>query len=237
LCYNQQGKRPYLPVERGEHLEIMSFRYDEEYFRSHYSTSFYRRYIAIRNEFIRSEITKLVPSGKLLEVGFGDGSLIKSLESDFDVFGVDISELAVREITQRYPSAHFTVCDISKEKVPFDETFEIVCAINTVEHLEHPRFALQNIFGLLKRGGIFAVYLPTQSNIFSRIQYKILYDVKEHVFRPSVKFLRNLLTGLGFRLYKEYAASFLPLKLSSDFFLQSFNLYFGLWEKTMTRRC
>jgi SAM-dependent methyltransferase len=209
----------------------MSFRYDEEYFRSHYSTSFYRRYVAIRNEFVRNEITKLVSSGKLLEVGFGDGNLIKSFESDFDVFGVDISELAVREITQRYPSANFTVCDISKEKVPFDETFEIVCAINTVEHLENPRFALQNIFSSLKRAGVFAVYLPTQSNIFSRVQYKILYDVEEHVFRPSITSFRSLLTGLGFSVCKEYAASFLPLKLSSDFFLRSFNLYFGLWKK------
>ena len=209
----------------------MSFHYDEEYFKSHYSTSFYRRYIAIRNEFVRSEITQLVSSGKLLEVGFGDGNLIESFKSDFDVFGVDIFEIAVREITKRYPLTNFKVCDISKEEIPFDEDFEIICAMNTVEHLENPRFALQSIFDSLTRAGVFAVYLPTQSNILSRVQYRIFYDVEEHVFRPSVKSLRNLLTGLGFSVCKEYAASFLPLKLSNDFILESFNLYFGLWKK------
>jgi SAM-dependent methyltransferase len=218
-------------VERGECLEIMSFRYDEEYFKSHYSTSFYRRYIALRNKFIRREVTQLASSGKLLEVGFGDGNLIESFESDFDVFGVDIAEIAVREITKGHTASHFEVCDISKERIPFDEKFEVVCAINTIEHLENPRPALQNIFSSLKRAGVFAVYLPTQSNIFSRVQYKILYDVREHIFRPSVKSLRNLLTGLGFRLCKEYAASFLPLKLGLDFVLESSNLYFGLWRK------
>ena len=209
----------------------MSFQYDAEYFGSHYSTSFYRRYIAFRNKFIRGEVAKLASSGKVLEVGFGDGNLIESFGSDFDVFGIDIADIAAREITKGHPASHFKVCDISKEEVPFDEKFEIVCAINTVEHLENPRLALQNIFHSLKKGGVFAVYLPTQSNIFSRIQYKILYDVREHVYRPSVKSLRNLLTGLGFCLCKEYAASFLPLKLGPDFVLESFNLYFGLWRK------
>jgi SAM-dependent methyltransferase len=209
----------------------MDFHYNEGYFEKLYSSPFYRRYIAVRNEFIREEIAQLVSSGKFLEVGFGDGNLIEFFRDDFDVFGVDISDLAVKQITTRHPPANFKVCDVSSEKVPFDEDFDVICAINTVEHLASPRFALQNISNSLKRNGVLAVYLPTQSNIFSRVQYKIFYDVEEHVFRPSVKSLRNLLRRLGLGVCKEYAASFLPLKLSSDFILKSFNLYFGLWQK------
>ncbi len=209
----------------------MSFRYDREYFLHHYSTSLYRRYVAMRNGFIKREITQLASSGKLLEVGFGDGNLIESFESNFDVFGIDIAEIAVREVTKRYPPTNFRLCDVSRETVPFDKDFEIVCAVNAVEHLENPRFALQNIFHSLRKGGVLAIYLPTRSNILSRIQYKIRYDVEEHVFRPSVTSLRSLLTGFGFSVCKEYAASFLPLKLSSDFILDSFNLYLGLWKK------
>lgn len=216
MCYNQYTVNSY---------------YDEEYFERHYSTPFYRRYIAVRNGFIRSEVTKLVSSGKFLELGFGDDSLIRLFEKEFDVFGIDISAFAVEEITKRYPPTHFQVCDVSSEKVPFDGAFDVICAINTVEHLENPRFALQNVSDALKRDGVFAVYLPTQSNLLARAQYKILYDVEEHVFRPSVQSLRNLLTGLGFSVCKEYAASFIPLKLSHDCILESFNLYFGLWRK------
>ena len=209
----------------------MGFHYDEVYFERHYATPFYRRYISVRNGFIRGEVAKLVPSGRFLEVGFGDDSLIRLFDNDFDVFGVDISEFAVREITTRYPPANFKVCDISRDKVPFDGDFDVVCAINTVEHLENPGFALQNVSDSLGGNGVLAVYLPTRSNIFSRVQYKMLYDVEEHVFRPSVQGLRNLLRGAGFGVCKEYAASFAPLKLSGDFILKSFNLYFGLWRK------
>lgn len=209
----------------------MDFHYDEAYFERHYSTPFYRRYVAVRNGFIRGEIAELVSAGKLLDVGFGDGNLIEFFEEDFDVFGVDISDLAVKEIETRYPPANFKVCDISRETIPFDERFDAICAINTVEHLESPQFALRNIFDSLKKTGVFAVYLPTQSNVFSRLQYRIFYDVEEHVFRPSVQSLRSLLMGLGFSACKEYAASFIPLKLRSDFVLKLFNLYFGLWQK------
>lgn len=209
----------------------MSFHYDKEYFIRHYSTALYRRYVAMRNRFIRSEIIQLASSGPLLEVGFGDGNLIRSFERDFDVFGIDIAEIAVREMTKRHPATNFRVCDVSRETVPFDKDFEIVCAVNAVEHLENPWFALQNIFLSLRRGGVFAIYLPTRSNILSRIQYKIRYDVEEHIFRPSVTSLRSLLAGFGFSVCKEYAASFLPLKLSNDFILDSTNLYLGLWKK------
>ncbi len=209
----------------------MDTQYDEDYFTRHYSTPLYRRYIAMRNVFIRGEVAKLVSSGRFLEVGFGDDNLIRLFDKDYDVFGVDISEFAVREVTKRYPPAHFKVCDISEEEVPFDEKFDVICAINTVEHLENPVFALQNAFDSLKKKGVLAVYLPTRSNVLSRVQYRLFYDVEEHVFRPSVRALRSLLRGVGFRVCTERAASFAPLKLSGDFLLQSFILYFGLWRK------
>lgn len=212
-------------------LLSMNFHYDEKYFRRHYSTLFYRHYIAIRNKFIKSEIIKLISSGKFLEVGFADDNLIKFFKNDFDVFGIDISEFAIKKIKEKYNRTHFKICDISKEKILFDEKFDVVCAINTVEHFENPKFALQNIFNSLKKNGFFGVYLPTQSNIFSNAQYKILYDVEEHIFRPSIKSLKELLTRLGFNVCKEYAVSFIPLKISNEFILESFNLYFGLWRK------
>lgn len=172
-----------------------------------------------------------MPSGKLLELGFGDDSLIKLFKDNFEVFGVDISKFAVKKIREKYDPAHFKVCDLSKEKIPFDEKFDIVCAVNTIEHLKNPKFALQNTFNSLKTNGIFVIYLPTQSNIFSKLKYKILYDVEEHSFRPSIKCLKKLLRELGFSLYEEYAASLIPLKVRNKFILESFNLYFGLWKK------
>jgi len=209
----------------------MDFEYNEKYFKRHYSAPFYRRYVDFRNRFIKNEITKFVCSGRFLEIGFGDDNLIKFFKNDFEVFGVDISEIAVEKIKEQYEPSHFQICDVSRQKIPFEQKFDVIAALNVIEHLENPKLAFKNIYESLKEKGIFVIYLPTQNNFFSKIQYKIFYDAKEHIFRPSIKNLRNILKDLGLKACKECAASFIPLKINNEFFLELFNLYFGLWQK------
>lgn len=142
------------------------FQYDEKYFDRHFASSFYRRYVALRNKFIHREVTRFIPSGIFLEIGFGDDNLLRLFKNDFDVFGLDISKFAVKAITQKYNPAHFKVCDISKETIPFNKQFNVICAINTIEHLSNPEFGLKNIYNALGTGGIFLVYMPTEKQLF-----------------------------------------------------------------------
>lgn len=207
------------------------FQYDEAYFDEHFSSAFYRRYVNVRNKFIRREVTKYVSSGRLLEIGFGDDNLIKLFHGEFDVFGVDVSDFAVESVTDRYNPQHFANCDVAEEPIPFDGKFDVICTVNTVEHLPDPKFALRNIAGSLRENGVLAVYLPTQSNRFSRTLYKFLYDVEEHIFRPSVASLRRFLHAAGLSRRNEYAANFIPIKISHPIFLDSLNLYLGIWQK------
>ena len=212
--------------------ENMNFQYDEKYFIKNYSSSFYSRYIIMRNNFMKKEINKLVePFGRLLEVGFGNGNLLEFFKDDFDTYGLDISQFAIEKIRERYNPMHFKICDISKKKIPFDKKFNVIFAINIIEHMDNPEFALQNVFNSLEKNGIFVVYFPTISNIFSKIQYKIFYDVEEHIFRPSIDSVKGLFRQIGFNLCKEYSASFIPFKISVGFIIRSFNLYFAVWKK------
>lgn len=209
----------------------MSFNYDQKYFQKHYSGLPYRTFLNLRNRFIRDEIRQLVPSGRMLEVGFGDGNLIELFGDQFEVFGVDISPFAVQTIQEKYEPLHFKVCDISQEKIPFNERFDIIVAVNIFEHLTNPVFALKNLYQSLQGGGIFVVYLPTKNNTFSQLLYRLRYDVEEHIFRPSIQSLRTLLGETGFSLCREYAADLLPLKSSDQWLLESLNLYLGFFRK------
>lgn len=211
----------------------MGFNYNKKYFKKLYKSSFYLNFVYLRDKAIHKEILKYVTSGSCLEIGFGNGSLIRVLKENFDVYGADISEFAVQKLSQEYDSSHFKVCDIADKEIPFKQKFDVIVAINIVEHLKDPKFALQNIFNALKKKGIFVLYLPTRSNILSKFQYKFLYDVKEHIFRPSVKSLRRIMRKLGFSRNKEFLGTLFPfnIKIGNNPFLNTFNLYFGIWEK------
>lgn len=210
----------------------MSFNYNEKYFKKHFGNPIYSRYIKIRNNAIKKEVLKFAKKGKLLDVGFGDDQLIKIFEKQFEVFGTDISEFAVKEIQKKYKKENFKACDVVKEKIPFSEKFDVVCAINTIEHLENPKNAIKNIYDALKPNGILLIYLPTKSNLISKIGYKFGYDVKEHVFRPSISKLKKLLKSTGFKMEKEYCATFFPAKIKSKTIINSFNLYCCVARKT-----
>lgn len=208
----------------------MDFAYDEAYFREHYSGRFYRRYVDLRNRFIHRHVRRYVNEGTFLEIGFGDDNLIRLFADTFDIFGVDISPYAAQQVNGVYPKAHFAVCDLAAGAIPFNVKFDVICAINVVEHLAAPAAGLRRIADALKPGGVFVAYLPTQSNVLSRLQYRLLYDVEEHIYRPSVPELQTALHRLGLQPLEEYAASFIPLKISHHSVLESVNLYCGFWQ-------
>lgn len=206
--------------------------YDGDYFNNLYKGKFYCWYIdTIRNREIKRIVCQRLKSSRILEIGFGNDNLLKFFSRNFEVYGVDISEFAVKEITKKYNANNFRKCDIAKEKIPFDCKFDVILAINTVEHLSDPEYALKNIYASLKNQGLFIVQMPLRSNILSRLQYKIFYDVIEHCYRPSFDSFNQLLHRIGFKLIERFVPSFLPIKIGIKFIINSFNLFLGVYKK------
>lgn len=208
------------------------FQYDKTYFDRHLSSPAYRRFILRRNRFIRDEVGRYVSRGRMIDLGFGDDNLVRFFRDGFEVYGSDIAEHSLVLLPQDYDREHFKIVNLDREEIPFDVKFDAVCAINTVEHLAEPETVLRRIHNVLNDHGVFALYLPTRSNWLSRIQYHFLYDAREHIYRPSVPELEALLERTGFVRRGRFAATFLPLRLGGRWFLESVNLYFGVWQKS-----
>lgn len=94
-----------------------------------------------------------VPLGsKVLDCGANDGSMMEMLQKkrQCDVYGVDISEVAIAEakkrgITVQYADAH---------KLPFeDKTFDVVILSEVISHVQNPDEVLQEIKRVLKPKG------------------------------------------------------------------------------------
>jgi ubiquinone/menaquinone biosynthesis C-methylase UbiE len=106
-------------------------------------------------------------ASKILDIGFGNGYLLKRLtkKSDNAFFGIDISEdmlAAAAKRNKRSVKAGKTELKIGRaEELPFaDGFFDAVYTVNTVYFWSDLRSGLGQIYRALKSGGIFinAVY-------------------------------------------------------------------------------
>lgn len=97
---------------------------------------------------------------KMLEVGCGDGAMLKLLIAQgIDAQGVDASSSGV----ERCASAGLRAqcLDVSVDGLPFgDNEFDMVLSLETLEHLMNPYYALQEVRRVLNPGGRFLCSVP-----------------------------------------------------------------------------
>ena len=143
----------------------------------------------------------------VVDIGCGYGWLLDYFDTAKRVCGSDISEHAIEVARKRSPSREFKVADI-QAGVAFDNKFDLVLAINVIEHLPNPAAGIKAICDALKPGGITLVHLPTINNVFNKWEYKYLYDSDStHIYRPKGSEIRKMFEDNGLKTMRD---SFLP---------------------------
>ena len=146
-------------------------------------------------------------NGSFVDIGCGYGWLLDYFDTAKRVCGSDISEHAIEVARKRSPSREFKVADI-QAGVAFDNKFDLVLAINVIEHLPNPAAGIKAICDALKPGGITLVHLPTINNAFNKWEYKYLYDSDPtHIYRPKGSEIRKMFEDNGLKTMRD---SFLP---------------------------
>jgi SAM-dependent methyltransferase len=107
---------------------------------------------------------------RVLEVGCGHGFMLARLEDEFDTYGVDISEYAIREAARFAPQSICTVADIG-ESLPSHldaGSFDLVVAKYVYEHLPRPLDGMRHAAAALRPGGILIVSVPNTDSLGAR---------------------------------------------------------------------
>ena len=102
--------------------------------------------------------------GSLLDFGAGTGEFIR-LALDMPL---SFSRIVGVDIAPRPQDLQNDVGWISidlNEEVPTSEEFDVVVAIETIEHLENPWATMRQVFRLLKSGGTAILTTPNSENI------------------------------------------------------------------------
>lgn len=113
----------------------------------------------LRNPWVRTRITAALGSGprRVLDMGCGGGFLANDLaHANHAVTGVDLSaeSLEVARRHDRTGKARYLVADALA--LPFEpESFDVVCAMDFLEHVESPASAIAEAARVLAPGGLF----------------------------------------------------------------------------------
>jgi len=128
---------------------------------------------------------------RLLDVGCGDGKLLFALAGflqSCELYGVDISEKKIRKCQKKKKSNSIKFNLAAAEKLPFeDEYFDAITCTNLIHHLPQRVRAIDEMYRVLKPGGILYILEGIHSKSYKQKFDKMLRQTK--FIKPQKRYL------------------------------------------------
>lgn len=105
---------------------------------------------------------------RILDFGAGSGSFLPSLQAAFPAAALAAADIMARPATVA-AEVVWHRGDLNDRLPIADGSFDLVCAIEVIEHLENPRAMLREIFRLLNPGGTAVLTTPNTGSYRSII--------------------------------------------------------------------
>lgn len=149
----------------------------------------------------RNAIEKFVQSGRMLDVGCGNGGFLYYMrEHGWEVQGEELSQSAADYARQELGLTVFLgeLCDAAFPSSHFD----VVTLWNVLEHLHDPAATLAEIKRILKPEGLLVVAVPNLASWDARLfgMTWVGYDVPRHLYIFTPETLEALLNQAGFHI-------------------------------------
>lgn len=168
---------------------------------------------------MRSLIQKHHPeAATVLELACGTGSVLKQLDFDYEVTGVDLSEKMLETAARKVPHVRLIRADMTK--VALDEQFDVVlCVYDSINHLlkfGQWEAVFERAHAHLEEGGIFVFDVNTERRLASfvpqaavtqwfgdaNLMVMDVVDGEKGVFVWSIRVFEHLGDG-SYRLHTE----------------------------------
>lgn len=153
-----------------------------------------------REGLIIKTVNSVLPSGKILDVGCGTGSLVLKLaRKGYQVVGVDISDSCIKITKNRIKkegltkSVSVSIGSATKINLP-DSSVDGVIAGEVLEHLKDDVAAVREFSRVLKPGGVCIITVPADSS-----KWNMEDDIAGHVRRYTREVLEHLFNSQKFR--------------------------------------
>ncbi|ADL69665.1 Methyltransferase type 11 [Thermoanaerobacterium thermosaccharolyticum DSM 571] len=149
---------------------------------------------------LRRDILPFKQNGKFLDIGCSNGALVKcAKEFGFDTIGIEVSKDVVQFAHQCFPDISVREGLLTEQN--FSENyFDVITLYDVLEHLFNPRIELNEIYRILKPGGLLFIETPTTDSIFY-LEDPYSWDLMnpiEHVHLFNEENLIRLLIEIGY---------------------------------------
>jgi ubiquinone/menaquinone biosynthesis C-methylase UbiE len=144
---------------------------------------------------------------RLLDVGCGTGANLKAFDQNFERVGIDMSRAALGFCQQRGLDS-LVQAKIEQSGMEHD-TFDIVTALDMLEHVDDDMVALRELWRVSKPGGFLLITVPAFGFLWSEHD-----EALHHRRRYTVAELESKLASAGFcvtRISYFLATLFLPI--------------------------
>ncbi|MBD3238757.1 MAG: methyltransferase domain-containing protein [Candidatus Moranbacteria bacterium] len=145
-------------------------------------------------EFITQKVKQYKLKGNALDIGCAYGYLLKRLKPYFkQISGIDISKHAITKAKIINPEANLKTINLNTQQLPFkDELFDLITAIDVIEHTNDVNKTIKKIVRKLKREGLIIITVPIKDSLLGKL-FNIFDKDKSHVNILSQKILLNIL--------------------------------------------
>jgi len=144
-------------------------------------------------------ILRYKKTGKILDIGCGDGSLLKFLkELGWQTYGVEPHETSSRYAQETLGLNVFSG-RLEEANYP-DNAFDVITLLHVLEHLNDPSQVLKKAFSLIKRDGILIIEVPNFGGFEAKIFRSKWIGISAplHLYHFTPQSLRSMLVNCGF---------------------------------------
>jgi len=136
---------------------------------------------------------------RVLDIGCAKGFMVEDFRKrGVEAWGIDISTYAINHAPESIRK--YLICGDAADFVAFKE-FDLIIAIETLEHIRRLDHALKNVFYALSNDGYFWVSVP-----FYAKGIKLTMEDVSHLHRHNMEWWINKIESHGFKFHPEIKA-------------------------------
>lgn len=151
-------------------FRVNKYRWDFQYSKGRWDSlrteEMQRIYVA------KDLLKKYVLSGKILEIGCGEGIFFQNIPDEEYSFyeGIDLSEVAIKKTSKTVKSV-FAIADM-ESYIPLNKPFTIIVLNEVLYYSKNPLRLLKRYIQYLEKDGVFLIGMydtPKSTNIWQRV--------------------------------------------------------------------